>query len=216
MKANLGLEYNSKRRSMKEGNEKMIADQLQGQGTAARSSTGNISVGPSGPLRGFQVGGAQFLQFFERFREVREERGLILGVYIDVLLEFGILDQRQVGGEHHELLAPVLVLERAGPIPLRPVDLLQEREVQVVERGRGGRPRPVVSRRGRVAPSEGVRAAERDDLPIVESHAVEYRAEVDRVGRVGPRGAGVGVREAAVGGHRGRVEGVDPAGTGFV
>ena len=69
-----------------------------------------------------------------------------------------ILDQHNVGRQHHQ--PATRVLELHGPVPLfnRPRQREEQVEVPIVEDVRRRRPRPTVARRVRVAPSEGVRA----------------------------------------------------------
>eukprot|EP00966_Prymnesium_polylepis_P163702 3784215-Prymnesium_polylepis.1 len=70
--------------------------------------------------------------------------------------------------------------------------LMEQRDVElVVKLERVERPRPVEARVLRVAAAERVRPRERDNLPVVEAHAVEDEAQM--VGRP------VSARQVAVG-----------------
>ena len=96
-----------------------------------------------------------------------------------MLLEARVPDERHVRRQHHERLAPhVLVLLR--PVPLLPRPLLPQQQAEVVVRddGRGEGPGAVEAGAVRVAAAEGVGAGQGDDLPVVEAHAVEDGAEV--------------------------------------
>mmetsp|Transcript_490 Transcript_490/g.932 ORF Transcript_490/g.932 Transcript_490/m.932 type:complete len:315 (+) Transcript_490:486-1430(+) len=128
-----------------------------------------------------RLGNAEVDELAEGRRKVREERLLRLGVLLDVRLELVVLDQRQVGGKHHQRAGLlVLVLFRPVPLALLPGVLEQELEVIVVELQRIRRPRPVEATASLVAAAEGVRAAQDDDLLVVEPHAVEHVAKVFR------------------------------------
>ena len=115
-----------------------------------------------------------------------------------MLLERRVLDERHVGRQHHERLAPrVLVLPR--PVPLAPAPPLRQQEAEVIVRHDGGGegPGPVEAGAVRVAAAQGVGAGQGDNLPVVEAHAVEDGAQVGLL-----LGA---VREAPVGRAHGDV-----------
>ena len=142
----------------------------------------------------------QLKQLDNDVAEFLEEDPIILGVPLDVLLEARVLDERHVRRQHHERLAPhVLVLLR--PVPLLPRPLLPQQQAEVVVRddGRGEGPGAVEAGAVGVAAAEGVGAGQGDDLPVVEAHAVEDGAEVGLL--FGPVG------EAAVGRAHGYVPG---------
>eukprot|EP00429_Kryptoperidinium_foliaceum_P079805 CAMPEP_0176224426 /NCGR_PEP_ID=MMETSP0121_2-20121125/21247_1 /TAXON_ID=160619 /ORGANISM="Kryptoperidinium foliaceum, Strain CCMP 1326" /LENGTH=357 /DNA_ID=CAMNT_0017563677 /DNA_START=47 /DNA_END=1116 /DNA_ORIENTATION=+ len=133
--------------------------------------------------------------------EVLEEGVRVLGIKLRILAELGILHEDEVRRQHHQLTCRVLVLLRAGPrLPLvrglhRPRVLQQLAVVLVAHRRGGARPGPPVAGPLRVAGAEAVGAAQRDDLPVVEAHAVE---DVAQVGRGLLRRPHVRAREPAV------------------
>ena len=125
---------------------------------------------PSRAERG-ESAGAEALQLLERIRKVREELLLVLGVHVHVLLKLGILDERDVARQHHELAAGILVLELGRLVVGRPLQALEQDEVAVVEEQRGSRPRADVPGGVGVASTERVRTRERDDLLVVDCAA---------------------------------------------
>lgn len=81
-------------------------------------------------------------------------------------------------GEHHEVASiGILVLQRPLPVLLDPLGLDQEAEILVGKGGRRTRPGTGVSAAVRVAATEGVGAEQRDNLLVVEAHAIEYLPE---------------------------------------
>lgn len=96
-----------------------------------------------------------------------------------MLLEARVLDERHVGRQHHERLAPrILVLLRSVPLLPRPLLPQQQPEIVVRDDGRGEGPGAVEAGAVGVAAAEGVGAGQGDDFAVVESHAVEDGAEV--------------------------------------
>ena len=143
-------------------------------------------------------GHPELKQLDDDVAELLEEDPVVLGVPLHMLLEARVLDERHVGRQHHERLAPrVLVLLRS--VPLLPAPLLRQQKAVVIVRHhrRGEGPGPVETGAVRVAAAEGVRTGQGDNFPVVEPHAVEDGAQVGLL-----LGA---VREAAVGRAHGYV-----------
>lgn len=90
-------------------------------------------------------------QLDESIRKVLEEGIVVLGVPLDVLLELLVLDQRHVGGKHHQGLGG-LVRELLGTVPLLLIPvLLDQQTVELVgEDCRAEVPRAVKARPVRV------------------------------------------------------------------
>lgn len=103
-----------------------------------------------------------------------EPEVLVLRVRLGVLLERLVLDEHVVGREHHERPGR-LVLELLRAVPLLPHPLLVQEQLVVLVRDARRRERPRALEPGTVpvAAPESVRAAQRDDLLVVEAHAVE-------------------------------------------
>mmetsp|Transcript_1318 Transcript_1318/g.3576 ORF Transcript_1318/g.3576 Transcript_1318/m.3576 type:complete len:273 (-) Transcript_1318:366-1184(-) len=157
---------------------------------------------PEPPLLGRARAEAE--QLANHLRKVLLEGGVVLGVVLHPLAEVAVLDEHNVGWEHHQLPGGVLKLH--GPRPrlalvgrLDGPDVLQELAVVLGADGRRGpRPRPPVARAVNVTGAQAVRAAEADDLLVVEAHPAENVAEVLRclvgAARVGAWQAAVLVR----------------------
>lgn len=162
-------------------------------------------------LRGLGEGHAQLEELEDDGREIVEEGLLVLGVPLDVRLERLVGHERHVGGQHHERLGRLVLilfarsattsrhsqpLRRAyllGTVPLPPVPLLVQEQLVVLvgHDGRREGPRTIEAAAVGVAASEGVGAAQCDDLLVVEAHAIEDVAQVPV--------ALAGVGEASVG-----------------
>ena len=164
--------------------------------------------GPPLVLGTLGEGDAQLEQLGDDGRKVGEESVIILGVLLDVRLELAVLDERIVGRQHHERLGRlVLVLFPTalvsgvpsgdtdksilgcfiffltyllGAVPLLPLPLLVQQEGVVVvgEDGGGEGPGTLETAAIAMAAAEGVCSSERDDLLVVEAHAVEDASEV--------------------------------------
>ena len=118
-----------------------------------------------------------------------------------MLLERRVLDERHIGRQHHQRLAPrILILPRPVPLPPPPVLGQEQPEVIVRDDGGGEAPGPVEARAVRVAAAEGVGAGQGDDLAVVETHAVEDGAQVRLLlGTVGEAAVGRAHGDVAVG-----------------
>ena len=134
----------------------------------------------------------QLKQLDNHVAELFKKDPIILGVPLNMLLEARVLAERHVRRQHHERLAPhILVLLR--PVPLLPRPLLAQQQAEIVVRddGRGEGPGAVEARAVGVAAAEGVRAGEGDDFAVVEAHAVEDGAQVGLLfGAVGEAAVG--------------------------
>ena len=127
------------------------------------------------------------------------ERRLVLRELLDVGQELLVGLERHVGREHHEFVLRVGVLQRSVPLARLPLELREVLEVRVVPFERIVRPRAVEARPRLVAAAERVRAAQRDDVAVVEAHPVENVAEVLRT----LRGVGQSADRRARGARRG-------------
>lgn len=102
---------------------------------------------------------SQLEQLSEGRCEVFEEELLVPGVELHVLSEVRVLEQPQVGRQHHEITRRVLVLQGSGPgLPLvsalrGPLLLQQQSEVLVAEGRLCVGPRAPVPRGIQVAPA---------------------------------------------------------------
>ena len=124
--------------------------------------------------------------------EVIEEELVVGGILLNPLLELLVLNEGDVGGEHHEGLGLlVLILLRAVPLLPLPLLLNEEPEVVVGHDGGGEGPGAVIAGAVGVAAAESVSTGKSNDLLIVEAHAVEDVAEM-------VLGLG-GIRKAAIG-----------------
>ena len=158
---------------------------------------------------------AQFKQRGEGLREVLEENLLIVGVEVNILAEAGILQKRDVRREHHELLRiRVAVLKILASFPfdaaLLPLGILEELEVQIVERRRRRGPWSHKARGICVATAKGMSSAEGDDLLVIETHAVE---DIPQMANVLLGGAVGRVGQPAVGSHITGAHGINTSGT---
>mmetsp|Transcript_91742 Transcript_91742/g.239161 ORF Transcript_91742/g.239161 Transcript_91742/m.239161 type:complete len:377 (+) Transcript_91742:269-1399(+) len=169
------------------------------------------------PTSGYRVEilGTQFQQCGKGLGEVLEEHLLVVRVEVDILLEARILQERNVRWKHHELLrrgVAVLGVLAGLPFdaPLFPVRVLEELEIQIVERRGCRSPRAHEARGVRVAAPERMSAAEGDNFLVVEPHAGE---DAPQVADVLLDGAVGGVRQPAVGGDVAGARGVDAPGT---
>jgi hypothetical protein len=111
--------------------------------------------------------------------EILEEGIVVPSVLVDVLLEGLVLDQRHVGGKHHQCFG-LGVLKLLRSVPLAPVPLLLYQKFVVVVGESGWRKGPgaIEARTIGVATSKGMSTGQCDDLLVVESHAVEDAANV--------------------------------------
>lgn len=111
--------------------------------------------------------------------ELLEEDLTVLGVAVNVLLEFFVLDKSQIAGQHHQGLG-LAVSVLGGAVPLLPSPLLinQEAEEFVGENGRAEVPRTVVAGAVGVSTAERVSAAKSDHFAVIEAHATEDGADV--------------------------------------
>merc|ERR1712216_980965 len=141
--------------------------------SAIRKASFAFITSSSRGLQGRQTFRAERLQLLERLREVLEEDLLVLGVLQHVLLELGVLDERDVGRKHHQVSRRVAVLELSLLVVRGPLQTLEQHEVRVVEQQRRPGPRTDVPRGVRVASPQSVRAGQSDNLAIAESHAVK-------------------------------------------
>jgi hypothetical protein len=121
---------------------------------------------------------AELKQLLPRTRKVTEEQRLVLGIRLDPLAEHRVGQQRQVGWQHHQLTALVLVLARPIPLLLLPLLFEQLHEKVVRERGRCIGPRPAVAAAIGVATAERMCANQRNGLAIGEAHSLEDAARV--------------------------------------
>jgi len=130
------------------------------------------------------------------------EEDLIIGsIALDVRAEALVLDERHVGGQHHEALGlNILVLFRA--VPLLPGPLLLQKQLVVVVGQSGGREGPgtVIARAVGVAATERMGTGQGDHFLVVEAHATEDGADVLLVlGSVRETAVGSAVRDVTVG-----------------
>ena len=130
---------------------------------------------------------------------------LLIGVFVDVTLEFWVLDERDVARQHHQVAARVLVLKFPSLEIGFPFQAFEKDKVGIVEQQWGASPRSDVARRVGVASTERVRARERDDVLVVEAHAIKDVSQA--LLRLGTRAiALVRGRQAPIWGHRRRIE----------
>jgi hypothetical protein len=163
----------------------------------------------------------QLEQLDKGLAELLEENVAVLGVAVDVLLEFLVLDEGQVGGEHHQGLGGVVgVLGRTVPLLPRPLLLYQEAEELVGEDGGTEVPRTVETGAVLVSTAQGVGTGQGDHLAVIEAHTSENFADVlvvlGSVWQTSVRGAGgeVPICTARSPGDRRTLHLLDGAGTG--
>ena len=97
---------------------------------------------------------AKLLKLDPGLVKVLEELCLILCVLFDVGFHLGILDEREVRGEHHEFPTGIFVLERSLPLFDSPLFFEEQPEVLGREGSGGPGPRSAPARSIRVAPAE--------------------------------------------------------------
>lgn len=99
-----------------------------------------------------------------------------------MLLEFLVLDESQISGQHHQSLSGVVgVLGRSVPLLPGPLLLNQEAEELVGENGRAEVPRTIVTGAVSVGTTQGVSTGESDHFTVVKSHASEDGTNVPLV-----------------------------------
>lgn len=149
-------------------------------------------------------GNTEFQELDKGIGELVEEDLAVLGVAVNVLLEFLVLDKSQIAGQHHQGLG-LVVSVLGGTVPLLPSPLLvnQETEEFVGENGRAEVPRTVVTGAVSVGTAERVSAAKSDHFAVIEAHAAEDGADVvlalGSIGETSVRSAGGNVTVLAAG-----------------
>lgn len=121
-------------------------------------------------LRLVGEGNTKLKQSAKDIGEVLEEKLVVLGIELNVLLELLVLDKRQVGRHHHQRLGR-LVRELRGSVPLLLLPLLAQQEFEelIGEDGWAEVPGAIEAGAVRVRTSEGVSADQSDDFSVVES-----------------------------------------------
>lgn len=111
--------------------------------------------------------------------ELLEESIVVLGIALNVGLEALVLDQRNVGGQHHQCRGGLVgELSRAVPLALVPLLLDKEAEELIAEDSWAEVPRTVKARAIGVCPAQGVCADQSDHLAVVEAHTSEHVTDV--------------------------------------
>ena len=139
-------------------------------------------------------GDAQLEQLDHNVPKLIEERLVILGVPLHMLLELLILYQRHIRREHHQTLAPcILELLRPVPLPKTPLLAQQQSIVVITHHRRAESPGSLEAASVGVAATKGMGAAQSNDLAVVEAHAAEDGAKVlllfGAIGEAAVRGA---------------------------
>ena len=134
----------------------------------------------------------QLKQLNNDIPELLKERPVILGIPLHMLPEHRILHQRHIRRQHHQRLRlDILILLRPIPLPPPPLLIQQQPEVIIRHDRRTERPRALEAGAIGMAAPERVRARQRHNLAVIETHAPEYSAQMRLVLRP--------VREAPVG-----------------
>merc|ERR1712173_476639 len=111
---------------------------------------------------------AQIGQLFVGVGEHLKEIIFVAGKLFRILFEDGIVTQFQVGREHHQLAALVLVLQGTVPLLLRPLVVQQLHEIVVAEHG------------GAVSPGTTVATAVEDGTDMVTALGSIRQAAIGR------------------------------------
>lgn len=111
--------------------------------------------------------------------ELLEEGILVLGVTVNVLAEDLVLDESNIGGQHHQGGGGLVgELSRAIPLALTPLLVDEQLEIIVGEDRGAEVPRSLVARSVGVRTAQGVSTGQGHHLTVIKAHAAEDGADV--------------------------------------